>query len=98
MHLVRPLVDRDRINSANRKAVATATAAIFDRIQTRPKEEQLLALCAAFKLLIDAACYPAQDAMEAASNLMRDPRHPMRMEHRFAAMKYHLETEVLKDD
>lgn len=69
---------------------------LFDRIQLHEnKEEQVLALAAAFLLLAEVAGIPAQDAFVAIKNLMADPLHADGIEHRFAAMKYHLQTELL---
>jgi hypothetical protein len=75
--------------------VARLCVMLFNAIQNHPrKEEQLLALAAAFLLMAEAAGIPAQDAFTAVKNLMADPLHSDRIEHRFAAMRYHLETEL----
>lgn len=81
--------------NADRLTVARLCVMIFSAIQNhRSKEEQLLALAAAFLLMAETAGIPAQDAFTAVKNLMADPLHADRVEHRFAAMKYHLETEL----
>jgi hypothetical protein len=90
------LIDRDRIVNADRTTVARLCVLLFDRIQTHSNyEEQILALAAAFLLMCEACGIAAQDAFTAVKNLMADPLHADRIEHRFAAMKYHLETELL---
>jgi hypothetical protein len=93
----RLLVNRDRLVNAHKTRVANLTVSLFDRIQGHPvKEEQLLALAAGFVLMSEATGVPAQDAFQAVKNLMVDEKHSERRDHRFAAMKHHLETELLR--
>lgn len=66
----------------------------FNAIQLLPKEVQVLALAAAFSLLIDVTKLPPQDAHVAVRNLMRDPLNPHGIAPQFSAMQYHLETEL----
>lgn len=96
MKHTKTLIDRDRLVNADRLTVARLCVLLFDRIQAHDNyEEQILALAAAFLLMCEAAGIAAQDAFTAVKNLMADPLHADRIEHRFAAMKYHLETELL---
>lgn len=95
MHNRRLVVDRDRLNSANRKQVANDTVRIFDRIQGWKKEAQLLALASAFVLLAETCKVPAQDVFTASKNLMADPLTASGLAPQFQAMKFHLNTEVL---
>lgn len=91
----RSLVSRDRLTNANRKRVAGLVVNLFDRIQSHPiKEEQLLALAGAFVLMADAFRFSAQDAFTAVKNLMTQPDKEDGLVHQFAAMKYHLQTEL----
>jgi len=95
-HRRRLLASRDRMNNANRLTVSRLMVNLFDRIQLHPrKEEQLLALAGAFVLMADACRIPAQDVFTCVKNLMTDPLREDGLVHQFAAMKYHLETEVL---
>lgn len=90
-----PLVSRDRLNNANRSRVAALVVNLFDRIQSHPvKEEQLLALAGAFVLMAKAFRFSAQEAFTAVGNLMTEPNKEDGLVHQFAAMKYHLETEL----
>lgn len=90
------LIDGDRIQNADRISVARLCVQLFNAIQShRNYEEQILALAAAFLLMCEACGIKAQEAFTAVKNLMADPLHADRIEHRFAAMKYHLETELL---
>jgi hypothetical protein len=90
------LVDRDRLVNADRAAVARMCVYLFDRIQAHPrKEEQLLALAACFLLMADACGVDAQEAFTAVKNLMADPLKEDGLVHQFAAMRYHLKTDVL---
>lgn len=91
----RILIDRDRMNTADKGDVAQATVSLFDRIQHRPKHIQLLALAAAFTLMSSASGIPAQDAFSATKNLMYDPLTQSGIAPQFQAMEYHLKTEVL---
>lgn len=90
----RLLVDRDKLNSASRATVAATTVRIFDRIQDFPKEVQVLSIAAAFLLAAEASGVSPQEAWQAVSNIMRDPTHATGRHAKFAAMLYHLKTEV----
>lgn len=90
------LVDRDKLNSARQSEVANACVSVFDRIQGWTREKQLLALAAAFVLLADASGIPAQDVFTASKNLMADPLTQTGLAPQFQAMRFHLNTEVLK--
>lgn len=90
----RALVDRDKLNSTSRSEVARDCVRIFDRIQTWPKESQVLALAAAFILACDACRLPPQDAFQVVKNQMHDSLTASGMAPQFRAVKYHLETEV----
>lgn len=92
----RTLVDRDKLVNANRMEVAKLCVLLFDRVQQhRSKEEQLLALAAAFLLMADACGVPAQEAFVAVKNMMADPMRASGIFHQFDAMSYHLKSEVL---
>lgn len=89
------LIDRDRLVNADRLAVARLCVKLFSSVQSHETyEEQLLALAAAFLLMAEVTDIPAQDAFVAVKNLMFDRIHADGMDHRFAAMKYHLENEL----
>jgi hypothetical protein len=94
--MARFLVDRDKLNQAPRSEVAAACVSIFDRIQDWGREKQLLALAASFVLLADASGIPAQDVFAASKNLMADPMTSTGLAPQFQAMRFHLNTEVLK--
>ncbi len=91
------LIDYDRLVNADRTTVARTTVELFDRVQHREKEAQLLGLACAFILMAESLRVPAQDAFTAAANLMADKVNPSGREARFDAMKFHLETELLKE-
>lgn len=95
LNLTSILTDRDKITNADRITTANVCALLFNAIQDKPAETQLLGLAAAFLLMARATGVPAQEAFTAVTNLMYDAMHPDGVEHRFAAMLYHLETEVL---
>ncbi len=90
------LFNRDRMNMANRAAVASTAVNALDRIQQQPKENQVLGLACAFLLLCASLKTPAQDVFTAAKNLMYDPIHASRMDHRFAAIQQYLDEDVLR--
>lgn len=96
MTKARFLVNRDKMNMASKQEVANACVSIFDRIQEWSREKQLLALAASFVLLADASGIPAQDVFTASKNLMADPMTQTGLAPQFQAMRYHLNTEVLK--
>lgn len=90
------LVDRDKLVNANRANVARLCVLLFDRLQLHAsKEEQLLALAAAFLLMAEACGIPAQEAFTAVKNMMADPMRASGIYHQFDAMRFHLDTEVL---
>lgn len=91
------IIDRDKLNMASKDEVAKATVRLFDRIQSLPKEIQLLALAAAFVLMSETYQFPTNDTYSAVKRLMRDKFHSERVDHRFAAMKFHLK-DTLSDD
>jgi hypothetical protein len=95
MAKAKTLIDRDALNSAPKRQVADLCVSIFDRIQQRRKEHQLLGLAAAFTLLCDACKVPAQDVFAAVKNLMADPMTSTGLAPQFQAMRFHLRTEVL---
>ena len=98
MTKARTLVDRDKLNMANREDVAATCVRIFDRIQGMGKEKQLLGLACSFILLAEAAGIPAQDVFTASKNLMADPMTQTGRAPQFQAMRFHLDTDVLTKD
>lgn len=97
MAKAKTLVDRDALMSAPKKTVADLCVHIFDRIQGRAKEHQLLALASAFTLLASACRIEPQDVYSASSRLMADPMTSTGLAPQFQAMRFHLNTEVLAD-
>lgn len=93
--LKKVLVDRDRLMNADAAVVATDTVHIFDRIQGKPHERQLLALACAFSLLVEACNLEPFDVVTAAKNVMADRVSAAGRRPQFKAMEYHLATEVL---
>lgn len=67
---------------------------LFATIQNQPRETQLLALAAAFVIQSEALGFPANDAYAAVVNLMKDPLNASGRDHRFDAMKFHIQTEL----
>lgn len=94
----RILIDRDRLNMADKRQVAKGCVRVFDRVQEMPKHIQLLSLAAAFILTANASGIPAQDAFTATKNLMYDPLTRSGIAPEFQAMDFHLKTEVLAND
>jgi hypothetical protein len=90
------LISRDALNSASRSAVATAMVSVFDRLQGKPNEVQLLALTGAFALMSEVTEVSPEDARVVVSNLMRDPNTKTRRELRFQAMKAYLNEDLLR--
>lgn len=95
MTKARVLLDRDRMNGADKKGVASLTASVFDRIQDSPPANQLLALAASFLLLCTASGISAQDAFAATKNLMYDPLTRTGIAPEFQAMQFYLKEDVL---
>lgn len=90
---------RDKLQNADRLKVANSTVDLFDALKkiTQDPAEQLLILAAAFVLLMEATKQNAYDVFVTIKNLMADAHHAERRDHRFAAMKYHLEEDLLPD-
>lgn len=69
---------------------------LFSSVQQHSrKEEQLLAMAAAFLIMADACGIPAQEAFTAVKNMMADPMRASGQFHQFEALRYHLDTELL---
>lgn len=94
----RTLIDRDRLNRADKAEVAETCVKLFDRIQHLPKHVQLLGLAAAFLLMCNASGIPAQDGFSVVKNLMYDPLTRSRTAPQFQAMDFHLRTELLTNE
>jgi hypothetical protein len=90
----RLLLDRDKMNHADRTRVAAAAIRALDRIQALPREVQLLALATAFILSCDVADTPAQDAFVASKNLMYDPLTQTGIAPQFQGVKRYLQEEI----
>jgi len=82
--------------NANKARVATATASVLNAIQDFRPWEQLLAITCAFAILLEATKLKPQDVRTPAINLMKDEKHSSRRDHRFAALRYYLDEEVLE--
>lgn len=95
MAKAKTLIDRDALMCAPKKIVGDLCVHIFDRIQGRKKEHQLLALAAAFALLTDATRIEPQEVYSASKALMADPMTSSGLAPQFQAMRFHLNTEVL---
>lgn len=88
------LTNYDALVNADRAKVTNKMVSLFDRLQLkRDKESNLLALACAFILLAEAMKVPAQDAFQAAKNLMYDPLRHEGIGHGFAAMQEHLKVD-----
>lgn len=94
---LKPLLDRDKLNSASQSEVAKTCVALFDYIQGLPREIQLLSLSAAFVIMSRALRFPTNDVYQAVTNLMKDPANATGVQYQFDAMKWHIETELEKE-
>lgn len=85
--------------SADKTTVARLCVKIYDSMHGfyERRAEQLMAAAASFVLLCEAANVEPFEAYAAVKNLMVDEIHSERRDHRFAAMKYHIQEELLKD-
>lgn len=85
--------------NADKTVVARLCVLAFDGMSAlwRRKTEQLMALAASFVLLCEAAGLDPYEVYVASKNLMVDETHSERRDHRFAAMKYHIEKELLSN-
>lgn len=91
------LLNRDRLTMASKLRVAEQTVGVFDRLSYHQvKEERLLALGAAFTIMCEAANVNPGEVFTYVSNLMKDERHSERRDHRFAAMKFHVQEDILR--
>lgn len=91
------LLDPDRMASASRVEVSRTCVEVFDRVQTKPREHQLLGLACAFILMCEALRVRESDAFATASRIMADKLTPSGRTAHFDAMKYHLETELTRN-
>lgn len=89
------LLDPLALGNADKQKVQQACVKVFDRIQKWSPEEQAIALACSFLILCRAMKVEPQDVFTVCSNLMYDPLHSSRMDHRFDAMRWHLENQVL---
>lgn len=77
--------------------MAGLTVGLFDSLKklTPHTHEQLLVLAAAFVLLIEVTRQNAFDVFVTVKNLMADRVHSERRKSQFAALKMHIEEDLL---
>lgn len=85
------MLNRDSLNMVPVKTAATATVRVIDAIQTLPPHVQVIAIVAAFKLLIERYGVEAQDAFTVADNVMN---HAQGRRAEFDAVRAYLANEV----
>lgn len=90
------LLDPLALGNADKQKVAKACVKVFDRIQKWTAEEQAIALACSFLILCRAMKVKPQEVFTVSENLMYDPIHSSRVDHRFDAMSWHLKEQVLK--
>lgn len=90
------LLDPLALGNADKQKVTRACVKVFDRIQQWKPEEQAIALACSFLILCRAMKVEPQDVFTVSQNLMYDPVNANRVDHRFDAMRWHLENQVLK--
>jgi hypothetical protein len=84
------MLNRDDMNSVGVRDAATSTMAIIDRIQDMPAPVQIVAITAAFKLLVERYNIPPQDVFTVADNVMN---HADGRRVEFDAVRMYLENE-----
>lgn len=62
--------NRDLLNSVGVRTAAVTTTAILDAIQDQSPEAQMVAVTAAYKLMIERFDIPPQDLMTVTDNVM----------------------------
>lgn len=85
------MLNRDLMNMVPVKEAATSTLAIIDRVQTLPPHLQVIAIVAAFKLLIERYGVDPQDAFTVTDNVMN---HAQGRRVEFDAVRAYLANEV----
>jgi hypothetical protein len=85
------MLNRDDMNCVGVREAATSTMAIIDRIQDMPSHVQVVAITAAFKLLMERYDMPPQDAFTVADNVMN---HADGRRVEFAAVRAYMENEL----
>lgn len=63
-------LNRDLMNSVGVKTAATATMRVIDRLQDLPPHVQLVALTAAYKLMVERFNVSPHDVFTVADNVM----------------------------
>ncbi|MGH0000080.1 hypothetical protein ACQU0X_08365 [Pseudovibrio ascidiaceicola] len=81
----------DDLNLIPAKAAATSTMAVIDAVQDYPPAVQIIAVVAAFKLMIERFNMNAQDAFTVADNIMN---HAQGRRVEFEAVQAYLENEL----
>ena len=84
-------LDRDLMNMAPVGASANVTMGVIDHVQSLPPHLQVIAITAAFKLLIERFELPAQDAFALVDNIMN---HAEGRRVEFDAVRMYLAHEV----
>lgn len=96
MTKARKTFNRDAMNLADQKKVASLASKVVDFIQDWRPEDQLLALACSFLLVAEASRIPAQDVFTASKNLMQAPMQTQTgLCPEFQAIQYYLKQEVL---
>ena len=63
-------LNRDLMNQIPTRVAATSTMAVIDRLQDMPVEVQLIALTAAYKLMVERFGIDGHDVFAVADNIM----------------------------
>lgn len=63
-------MNRDKFTNIDPTKAGMATMFILTALQQLPQEEQVVALAAVFRFLLEARGIPVQDAMEVSSRVM----------------------------
>lgn len=85
------MLNRDEMNSVGVRDAATSTMAIIDRIQDMPAHVQVVAMTAAFKLLVERYNISPQDVFTVADNVMN---HADGRRVEFDAIRMYMENEI----
>lgn len=88
---MRPLI-RDRFNNTDQQAAASASMRVITALQDLPPEQQVVGICAAFRVLAEVSEVPAQDLFAVTGNVMTDAEGRYIPE--FRAVKEYVENEL----
>jgi hypothetical protein len=85
----------DGLSSASKNQVAGGVVRVLDVLTALPPQVQVMAVAAAFWIILRGTKLRAPDVLAYVERMSRDERHSSRLDPRFAAMQWHVKDWLL---